>query len=121
MNPPPPTGPVPARLRIFAVVLILGALAMGFCFIFQPLAEALHTGSLTYYLKGILIAPMFLYAGIVMLFADVRDGQIKQLGPDGKKHFTSKGWSFVTGLIAVLTLTLAAWFLALRHLGFQPF
>ena len=121
MNPPPSNGPVPARLRVFAVAVILGALAMGYFFIYRPLAEAERTGTLTYYLKGVFLSPAFLYMGIVMLFADARDGQFMQLGPNGKKYLTSKGWSFVVGLVAVVGLTFAAWYLTLRHLGFQAF
>ena len=119
MNPPPPNGPVPARLRVFGGVVVLAGLVAGYYFLYQPVAEAERTGTLTYYFKGILLSPVFVYLGVVMLFADVRDGQIKQLGPDGKKRLTSKGWSFVVGLIAVMGLTIAGWFLILHQLGFQ--
>ncbi len=119
MNPPPGKGPVPLRLRIFAVVLILVSLAMGYFFMYQPIAEAQRSGTLTYAMKGIVVPPMFFYLGVVMLFADVRDGQIKQLGPDGKKRYTSKGWSFIVGLIAVMGLVLGGWFLLLNRLGFH--
>ncbi len=119
--PPPPTGPVPARLRVFAVAIILFALGMGYFFLYQPLAEARRTGTLTYYEKGVFLSPAFLYMGVVMLFADVRNGQILELRPNGKKYLTGKGWSFVVGLIAIVSLTFAAWSLTLRHLGFQSF
>ena len=119
MNPPPPTGPVPARIRIFAVVLLLASVVMSYFFIYQPIAEAERTGQLTYYLKGVLMPPLFFYAAVVMLLGDVRDGQIKQLQPDGTKRLTSKGWAFVVGLVAVMGLTLAGWYLLLHQLGFQ--
>ncbi len=119
MNPPPPEGPVPVRLRILAVVFILGSLAMGYFFIYQPLAESQQSGTLAYNMKGVVFPPLLLYLGIVMLFSDVRNSQIKQLGPDGKRHYTSKGWAFIVGAVAVLGLTLGAWYLLLSHLGFQ--
>lgn len=121
MNPPPGDGPVPTRIRIFGMVLLLASLAMGYYFLYEPLVEAQRTGTLVYYMKGVLLTPSVLYLSITLLVGDMRDGQIKQLGPDGKKHLTSKGWAFVVGYVAVLGLALAGWSLLLHHLGFQVF
>lgn len=119
MNPPPSNGPVPARLRIFAVVLVLASVAMGYFFLYQPVVEAGHTGRLIYSTRALLLSPALLYSGIVMLFADLRDGQIKQIGADGNKRLTGKGWAFAVGLIAVMGLAVAGWYLLLQHLGFR--
>ena len=118
MNPPPPVGPVPARLRVFAGVLVLAGLAMGYLFLYEPLMVAERTGQLVYSTKAVLFPPAIVYMGVVMLFADLRDGQIMQPGVDGRKRLTSKGWVFVVGLVAVLGLVFLGWTLLLRQLGF---
>ena len=47
------------------------------------------------------------------------DGEIRKLNDKGKVTFTKKGWIAVVGAIAVIALTMAAWYGYLHSLGFQ--
>ena len=110
-----------ARARVFGAMLLPASLIMAYYTMWKPLHEAQQTGVLHYYIKGILLPPMLLYAGVCILLADLRDGQIRTTGPDGKPKLTSKGWSFVVGMMVVMALTFTAWYLYLRAVGFSAF
>ena len=50
---------------------------------------------------------------------DLRDGTIREIGPDGKPRMTRKGKLFMAGLVLVLTVSVAAWYTMLHVMGFQ--
>jgi type II secretory pathway component PulM len=98
--------------------LLLGVVLSWF-FIWQPLAEAMRTGHLHYYLQGILLGPIFFYLGIVGLFTDISDAQIRQPNARGQRKLTAKGRKMVLGSVAVVAVTAVGWFWLLNVLGFQ--
>ena len=107
-----------ARAKVGGALFVVGGLVMAYYFILRPLQEAQRTGQLHYYIKGILLPPAFVYGGLVVLLFDMRDGQIRQPGPDGKPKLTTKGWWFIGGLVVVMGLTVAGWYWYLHAIGF---
>ena len=118
---PPPEHPMKSRnaSRIFGALLIPASLIAAYYWIVVPVREAQHTGELHYYMKGLLLPPSFLYLGCVLLVADMRDGQFRETGPDGKPKLTSNGRKFIAGLVAVLATTMVIWYFYLRSIGFN--
>ncbi len=116
-----PGVPSLAMTRIFGVLLIPASFVMAYFTILKPLREAQQTGVLHYYEKGLLFPPGLLYMGIALLVADLRDGQIRKAGPDGKRKLTRKGWIFLGGLVVTMGLTQWAWSAYLHRLGYEAF
>ena len=110
-----------AKTRVGAAILIVIGLVMAYFFIYHPVQQARASGELHYYVKGLLLPPLLLYMAVCILFGDMRDGQIKTIGPNGKAHLTSKGWAFVVGIFVVISLTLVAWYFYLSSIGFKAF
>ena len=108
-----------AKSKIGGALFVVGGLVMAYFFMLRPLEEAQRTGQLHYYFKGILLPPAFVYGGLMVLLFDMRDGQTRTMGADGKAKLTRKGWWFIGGLFAVLGLTVAGWFWYLHLIGFS--
>ncbi len=106
-----------AKTKVGGALFVLGGLVMAYYFILRPLQEGERTGQMHYYMKGILLPPAFVYGGLMVLLFDMRDGQIRTTGPDGKPKLTSKGWWFIGGLFAVLGITIAGWLWYLHTIG----
>ena len=107
------------QARLGGALLIPLGLVMGYFFLWQPLQHARAGEPFTYSMREVLLAPAVVYGGIAVLVLDLRDGQVYQLKPNGKRTFTRKGWIFVTGLVVVLALTLILWNRALHALGYS--
>ena len=108
-----------AKSKVGAALFVVGGLAMAYFFMLRPLQGAQRTGHLEYYMKAILLPPAFIYGGLFALLTDMRDGQIRQPGPDGKSKLTTKGWWFLGGLVVVMGLTVGGWLWYLHAIGFQ--
>lgn len=108
------------RARIFGICLIPASLLMAYFWMIRPLQEAQHTGLLEYNTKGILLPPALLYMGVALTLADLRDGQFRTTGADGKPKLTKKGMLFLVGLVVVLGITYALWTAYLHSAHFQP-
>ena len=107
-----------AKAKVGGAIVILIGLVMGYFFILRPLQEANRTGHLVYYIKAILLVPAFLYMGVAAMITDMRDGQTREVGPDGKGRLTTKGKWFIGGLMVVMGLTVAGWYWYLHLIGF---
>ena len=115
----PAKAPVsPAKAKIGGALVILIGLTMGYFFILRPLQEANRTGHLVYYIKAILLVPAFLYMGVAAMITDMRDGQTRETGPDGKARLTTKGKWFIGGFAVVMVLSVAGWYWYLHLIGF---
>ena len=109
-----------ARKRVMGGILLLAlGAAMTYFFAVRPLQELIATNHTTYYVKGVIIGPLCLYMGILALTGKFADGQIRKLNSKGKPTFTKKGWIAIAGAVAVIAVTLAAWYGYLHSLGFQ--
>ncbi len=118
LNPAKPA-PSLARSRVGGLLIMLVSLVMGYFFIWIPLQHARTGASFSYSMKGVLITPAFFYMGCATLVTDLRDGQAFTIGPDGKKRATRKGWIFIGGFLVVIAVTITAWDLYLKSLGYS--
>ena len=112
------TGSSPPKLRVFGVFAIVLSLVLGYFVLLRPLLEAQRTGVLRFSLKAVLVPPAFFYLGVAVMVTDLRDGTIREAGPDGRPRFTRKGRVFLAGLVVVLTGAVAAWYGLLHLWGF---
>jgi hypothetical protein len=108
-----------AKAKVGGALFVVGGLVMAYFFMLRPLQEAQRTGHLEYYFKGILLPPALVYGGLVVLVFDMRDGQTRTAGPDGKPKLTAKGWWFIGGLFVVMGLTVGGWLWYLHAIGFE--
>ena len=108
-------------LRTGAAVLMAVSLPLAYLTIVVPVRRARQTGILDYHLYWIMVGPLFLYMGAAFIFADLRDGQIRQRDANGKLKFTRKGRIYVVGVWIVMILTMVFYQLYLRSNGFSMF
>ena len=110
-----------SRNRVIPAILIAAiAVFIGYIGMVQPVHEALAGGGpVRYYVKGVILPPVFLYLAITMLIVDIRDGQIMHVNAKNKKTLTRKGWWVMLGAVAVAALSYLAWIAYLRTLGFH--
>lgn len=107
-----------SKSRITGVLFIVLGLGLAYVTVVRPLQEAARTGELRYLVKGVLMPPGLIYLGLCVLFADLRDGQIRTVAPDGTSKFTPKAKVFLAGLMVVLGLSWVAWEWYLHLLGY---
>ena len=96
-----------ARTRWFGAALIPISLGWSWYLMVKPLEEAAQAGQIGYSIKAVLMGPLFLYTGVVLLMADMRDGQIYTIDEYGRKRRTRKAWMFLAGALLVMALTFA--------------
>lgn len=107
------------RKRQMGAMLFLAMVpVLGYFFMYRPIAEGLRTGTLHYYLKGVLLPPLVLYVGLMMLFTKLRDGQLKERDAAGKTRYTRRGKWFLAGVVGVIGVTIVGWYALLHALGF---
>jgi len=107
------------KAKLAGVFIVLLALVMGYFFIVQPVQEARRTGHMEYYVKGVVMPPLFLYAGVAVLCFDMRNGQVRVVDATGKRKYTRKGWFFLVGAVVVMCGSLALWVAYLHSMGFE--
>ncbi len=95
----------------FGLVLILMGLASAYWLLYQPLEVARHTGSLKFYAKALVLPPLILALGGLLLFTNLKDGDLRKKSAKGKPAFTAKGWWFfgITGFLCVLSIACFWW------------
>jgi hypothetical protein len=106
------------KRQIGALLFLTMVPVMAYFFMYRPIAEGLRTGSLHYYLKGVVLPPLVLYLSVVMLFTKLKDGQVKVRDAAGKIRYTRQGKLFLAGVVAVIVVTMAGWYALLHALGF---
>jgi hypothetical protein len=109
------------KTKAGGVLFILGGLIFGYMFILQPIQEAQSTGSLHYFVKGIMLPPVCIYVGLMMLLFNIRDEHVRKLDAKGKPTFTAKGWWLVGGCIATIIATYVVWGWYIHTIGFDVF
>ena len=115
-----PANPERRKQVMGGIFLIAAGAFCAYFFMYRPVHSALTgNGQLEYYLKGIMLPPMCIYAGVLVLAGLVRDGELRTLNAKGNLTLTRKGWWFMGGLIAVVLVTFAGWYAYLNALGFH--
>ena len=96
------------RTKYVGAAFIVGSFVMAYFFMWRPVQAAKLSGYLEYSVKAVLLTPLLAYLGVAMLLTDMRDGETRRTGADGKARLTRKGWLFVAGMMVVIAVTLGA-------------
>lgn len=112
-----PSQPI-ARNSFLGGVLLCGlGVVLGYFFLYRPLHALQTTGSMSYSMKGVMLAPLCIYMGALAFTGKFRDGEIRRLDAKGKPTFTRKGWIAAAGALVVIGITFACWFGYLHSIG----
>lgn len=103
----------------FGALLVGLAGVAAYLTMYRPLQVARHTGSLQFYFKALPAGPTLLALGVLLLFTNLKDVDLRRTGANGRPTFTAKGWWFIGAFIALLAITYAAFWWAARSLGFD--
>ena len=107
--------------KIIGAACALIGLVSGYCFIFLPIEEAKHNGTLRQNPFGLVMPIALLYGGVMILVTDLRDEKTTRVGADGRLWWTRKGLLFRYGMWITIVVTLIAWYLYVRFIGVAPF
>jgi hypothetical protein len=117
----PPIKHVPVwKLKLVGAIVVLVSLGFLYWRMFLPIAEAMRTGARGHvYLD--LRAIWLLWIGIWLLAIDVRDQNVTDVGPDGRRLLNRKGRIAKYSLFGGYAMMIVVVYLCLRAIGLDPF
>ena len=105
----------------FSALMLLIAAGLGWFTVWTPLETARHGQPTTYSVKGVLLTSVIVYLAVIALFADLRDHQIRQIGPNGKGKLTTRGYVVLAGSFVAMGIGIFLFNLALSQYGYTIF
>jgi hypothetical protein len=108
------------KLKLVGAITFLVSLGFLYWSMFRPIAEALRAGTHRHlYLDYRSIT--LLYIGIWLLITDLRDQDVREVGPDGQLRLNRKGRIAKYFFLGGFALTILVVYLCLRAIDLNPF
>lgn len=114
-----PSDPEARKRWATGVALLALSVVLGYFFLVYPVHEGLKTGKMTYSAKTVICAPLVCYCGLILMFTQIKNGDLRTRKANGKAPLNRTGWFVVLGGIAFLAVIFAIWSFYVESLGFH--